>query len=255
MWQCGVCTSWTRDPARGYSRCCNVCKLARPPRVVIVRQPDIEAIRRHAAQVHALAGQLRSRRYAMLCNGPVIRSKRDNCIRTSELFLQLAEERDAAELQALANAYQKPQTRWLTQVFTEGERYFGESDVNHVMDAGWPGLLADLPNATVFAGVDQIGVDDGLVGQLAGQTPAEGEAHGIGSWEETWRRAERASELCGIAPAGGPLIAGGDVDHGPADRAVAAWDALRAVQHPPWTRCSVAPAHAGDPACAGAAAV
>ena len=260
MWQCGVCTSWTRDPARGYSRCCNVCKLARPPRVVIVRQPDIEAIRRHAAQVHALAGQLRSRRYAMLCNGPVIRSKRDNCIRTSEMFLQLAQERDAAELQALADAYQKPQSRWLTQVFVNGERYLGLSRTDYVSTKVWPGLLDGLPSTAAVADaargvIDRTSVEHGRSGRHAGQAPAEGKAHGTGSWEKAWQRAERASERCGIARVGGPVDARGGLGDEGAGHTDQERDALRALHHQPWARRAVAPVHADDPAGAWAAAL
>ena len=260
LWQCSVCTSWTRDPARGYSKRCDVCKLARPPRVVILRQLDIEAVRRHAALVHALAAQLRARRYAMLCNGPVIRSKRDNCIRTSEMFLQLAQERDAAELQALANADQKPQKRWLTQVFVNGERYLGLSAIDYVNSKVWPGLLDGLPSTAAVAdaavgGVDRTSVEHGRIGRHAGQEPAEGRAHGTGLWEKAWQRAERASERCGIARAGGPVDAGGGlVDDGPGN-ADAGRDALRALQHPPWMRRAVAPVHADDPAGAWAATV
>ncbi len=141
LWQCPVCLSWTRDPLKfGYSKRCNLCKLARPPRVVIYRSLDVEHFRRHAALVHACAAQVRANRYNAICDGPLIRRKRDACVPVARVFLDLAAKRDE-QLEPVPSVADITDQRWITQVFRDGERYIGFADRDCCSARPWPGVL------------------------------------------------------------------------------------------------------------------
>ncbi len=94
-WQCSVCTSWTRNPAsrQGYVHHCTICRLTRPPRVVLLNSLDSAYFREHAALAYAAAARLRTERYAALKYGPTVRFKRES-VTPAEFFLNEAERRE-----------------------------------------------------------------------------------------------------------------------------------------------------------------
>lgn len=141
-WQCSICTSWTRAPTSrlGYVGHCTLCRLTRPPRVVLLNSPDVSYIREHAALAHAAAARLRSERYAMLRYGPTVRFKRES-VTPSEFFLNEAEHRDRLFAPLPVTDEQAAQERTVVQVWCHGERYVGLGGIGFTTGA--------LPTAVV----------------------------------------------------------------------------------------------------------
>lgn len=151
MWQCPVCTAWIRDfVVHGYTRKCAVCRLARPPRVVVLDVRDDKYYRRHTANVHSFAAIVRALKFAAVAISPPVRWKRQNCLSTADLFLELARMREEANTPPVSA--ERGNSEWFTQVFAYDERYTGTT----ASDICMFGLWRDSPDhqpaaATTFA--------------------------------------------------------------------------------------------------------
>ncbi len=200
LWTCAICCGWTRNPVRfGYSRRCDICKLARPPRSFVFHQADVDRYREHAAYAHAEAAEVRAFRYDSVVRGRLDRYKRLNGLRIGELFLHLAEARD----KALEPPDVEPADEtWLLQQFCHGERYIGLTD-RDTDPLSWPvhvdALLATSavkttsptyalpePQELTLADFGHFGDDDAPDSR----------------WKAYWRRNEQQARLCRASTAG-----------------------------------------------------
>ncbi len=200
LWTCAVCCGWTRDPVRfGYSRRCDICKLARPPRSFVFQHADVEQYREHAAYAHAQAAEVRAFRYDSVVRGRLDRHKRLNGLRIGELFLSLAEARD--------NALEPPDVEpddgtWLLQQFCHDERYIGLTD--HDTDpVSWP-VHADtlLATSAVSTTSPAYALPAPQELTLADFGHSGDDDAPDSRWKAYWRQTEQQVRLCRASPAG-----------------------------------------------------
>ncbi len=146
LWQCSVCTSWTRDPVRvGYLRC-DTCQCVSVRRVFVFPAPHVDFFRLHAAEVQAAAAMIRAHRHDSISGRPNSGMHKYS-IRTVDFFREIAADRDVRLLAPRANALASLPQEWLTQVFLRGQRYLGASPVDYCRLAVWPSLVDVLGQA------------------------------------------------------------------------------------------------------------
>ncbi len=159
LWQCSMCTGWTRDPTskRGYVHHCTICRMTRPPRVVIFNEPDVAYFQQHAAMAYSCAAQARvHRRSVLMAAGPTHHERGTGS--PYEFFVALAEERDRQLAPASSTPEEARSERWLIQLYHGGQRYIGHGSDDHSPVRTFPAqaevfdTLPSLDAATALCG-------------------------------------------------------------------------------------------------------